>query len=266
MSDARSVGKVLNIERLYKEKRSPAALVEIAQRAIADIKPMNADNIFFGLEPRIVPRLGVVLVTMYASDDLLKKAYEWYHKNLQDNRKDSRVSVKHPRDSSLELLRVNAFKTYTPTHQARVELSTRPVWFFYYRIREPSYHAVDGLFLTSPTEGKFVAREDIYVHKGFAVLSPEGFLKLEVLEVLNLPPYRRPDVTAQASDDPRRLTAKVDRTMIDAFIPNLQMMRYGGNHPSLSCKLRIRHKKSSDKTPILEVLVRDDIWVPVAYK
>lgn len=269
MSDARSVGKVLNFERLYKEKRSPAKLFDIAHRAMADIKPMNADNTFFGLAPRIVPRLGVVLVTAYASDELLKNAYEWYHRNLQDARKDSRVSVKHEKDSNLELLRLNVFKTYSPTHQAQVTLSKRSVWFFYYRIREPSYHAVDGLFLTSPTEGRFVARQDIYVRNGYAVLSPEGFLKMEVLEKLNLPPYRRPDVTAQASDDPRRLTMKVDRTRIDAFIPNLQMMRNGGNHLSLSGKFRLRHNKSSDKTPILEVHVRDDrddLWLPVAYK
>ena len=59
---------------------------------------------------------------------------------------------------------------------------------------------------------------------------------------------------------------KVDRTITDAIIPNLQMMRNGGNHPSLSYKLRLRHNKASDKIPILEVHVRDDLWLPAAYK
>lgn len=266
MSDGRGPGRVLNIERLYKEKRSPKALEEIAQRAIADIKPKNAQNTFFGLEPRIVPRLGVALVTAYASSELLEKAAGWYHRNLKDARKDSRVSVYHEKDPNLEVLRMNVFKTYAPTHQAQVALSARPVWFFYYRIKEPPNHGVDGLFLTSPTEGKFVARQDIYVRNGYAVLSPEGFLNMDVLEKLNLPPYRRPDVTAQASDDPRRLTMKVDRTITEVMIPNLQMMRNGGNHESLSYKLRLRHHKASDKTPVLEVHVRDDIWLPATYK
>lgn len=266
MPGVRNPGQVLSLERLYKEKRAPKALEEIAQRAVADMKPMNADNIFFGLEPRLVPRLGVVLVTANASDDLLKQAYGWYQRNLRDARKDSRVSVRgNEDDAQTEMLRMNIFKTYSPTHQTQVRRSTGLVRFFYYRIREPSCHGVDGLFLTSPTEGKFVARQDIYVRNGYAVLSPEGFLNMEVLETLNLPPYRRPDVTAQASDDPRRPTMKVDRTITDAIIPNLQVMRYL-NDSALSYKLRLRHNKASDKLPILEVYVRDDLWLPAAYK